>query len=114
MNSAMALLPVAMAHVLWRSAMEKLAIHGGQPVRKQKISPSGIRFGDEELQLLEEVIRSQKLNCNAGTKVREFERAWADYMGMRHAVMSTSGTAAIHIALGAVNPNPGDEFITAP
>jgi len=94
--------------------MESLAIDGGQPVRAERISSSGERFGDEEIALVTEVIRSQKLNCNAGTKAREFARAFADYMGLKHGVMVTSGTAAIHVALGAVNLNPGDEVITAP
>jgi len=94
--------------------MEKLAIRGGEPVRSKRIAPTGERFGDEEVALVTEVIRSQKLNCNAGTRVKEFARAFADYMGMRHGVMVTSGTAAIHVALGAIDLNPGDEVITAP
>jgi len=94
--------------------MECLAIDGGQPVCAERIAPTGERFGDEEIALVTEVIRSQKLNCNAGTKAKEFARAFADYMGMKHGVMVTSGTAAIHVALGALNLNPGDEVITAP
>jgi len=42
------------------------------------------------------------------------EREFAALYGVKHAVASTSGTAAIHIAVGTVNPNPGDEIITAP
>ncbi|MBT3379144.1 MAG: DegT/DnrJ/EryC1/StrS family aminotransferase [Lentisphaerae bacterium] len=94
--------------------MSTLAIHGGQPVRKSPISPSGERFGDDEIALLTEVIRSQKLNCNAGTRVKEFSSAFGQYIGRAHSWMVTSGTAAIHVALGAANLNPGDEVITAP
>lgn len=94
--------------------MDRLAIHGGTPACPNRIAPSGERFGEEEIKLLTEVIRSQKLNCNVGTRVKEFARAFADYMGMKHGVMVTSGTAAIHVALGAVNLNPGDEVITSP
>jgi len=94
--------------------MSQLAVHGGVPVREKPIAPSGERFGDEEIRLLTEVVRSQKLNCNCGTRVREFAQSFADYMGMARGVMVTSGTAAIHCALGAVNLNPGDEVITAP
>ncbi|NOZ20624.1 MAG: DegT/DnrJ/EryC1/StrS family aminotransferase [Planctomycetes bacterium] len=94
--------------------MERLAIDGGQPICAERIAPTGERYGDEEIALLTEVIRSQKLNCNVGTKVKEFGRAFADYMGMKHGVMVASGTAAIHVALGALDLNPGDEVITAP
>ncbi|MEW6356090.1 MAG: DegT/DnrJ/EryC1/StrS family aminotransferase [Planctomycetota bacterium] len=94
--------------------MDRLAMDGGKPVCAQRIAPTGERFGDEEIALVTEVIRSQKLNCNAGTKAKEFARAFADYMGMKHGVMISSGTAAIHVALGALNLNPGDEVITAP
>lgn len=94
--------------------LERLAIHGGVPVCAQRLNPGGERFGDEELRLLEEVIRSQRLNVNSGTKVREFERRWADYLGVKHAIMVTSGTAAIHVALGALKLEPGSEVITAP
>ena len=38
-------------------APETLAIEGGTPVRQPRINPTGERFGDEELRLLEEVIR---------------------------------------------------------
>lgn len=92
----------------------ELAINGGTPIREKPIGASGERFGDEEIALLTQVIRSQKLNCNAGTLVKEFSRAFADYMGMRHGWMVTSGTAAIHVALGALDLEPGDEVITSP
>lgn len=94
--------------------MSNLAVHGGEPVRKGPIAPTGERFGDAEIARLTEVIRSQRLNCNAGTRVKEFARTFAEYMGMKHGVMVSSGTAAIHIALGAVGLNPGDEVITGP
>ena len=95
-------------------AESTLAIDGGQPVRPNRINPTGERFGDAELRQLEEVIRSQRLNVNSGTKVHEFERRWAAYLGVKHAVMVTSGTAAIHVALGALKLEPGSEIITAP
>jgi len=94
--------------------METLAIHGGIPVRQNRISGTGERFGDEELALVTDVIRSQRLNCNSGTRVKEFSQAFADYMEMKHGWMVTSGTAAIHVALGATNVGPGEEVITSP
>jgi len=61
-----------------------LAVHGGAPARETPIAPAGERFGDEVIALLTEVVHSQKLNCNVGTRVKEFARAFAHYMGMKH------------------------------
>jgi perosamine synthetase len=76
--------------------------------------PAGRTLGDEELALLTEVIRSAKLNRGAGSKVAELERTFAARYGRRFCTTSTSGTAAIHVALGALTLEPGDEVITAP
>jgi perosamine synthetase len=97
---------------------EKLAIEGGTPVRTRPFptinDALGRDVGDAELALLEEVIRSGKLNRNSGTKVSRLEREWAERFGVARAVASTSGTAAIHVAMGALALNPGDEVITTP
>jgi len=94
--------------------MEKLAIEGGKPVFEKPLKIEGKRFGEKEEKLVLEVLRSGKLNKNVGEKVREFEKKFADYLVVKHAIMSTSGTAAIHIALGALNLEPGSEILTSP
>ncbi len=93
--------------------MEKLAIHGDDKVRT---NPWPVRapFGEEEIALVTEAIRSQNLFALSGHFVRDFEKEFAALYGMAYGAACTSGTAAIHLAVGAVNPNPGDEFITAP
>jgi dTDP-4-amino-4,6-dideoxygalactose transaminase len=73
---------------------------------------SGRDFGDDELALLREVIDSGTLNCTKGTQVKAFERAFATRYGVPHARAVTSGTAAIHTAVAAIDPEPGDEIIT--
>lgn len=47
-----------------------------------------------------------------GPKVAEFESAFAQACGVRHAVALNSCTAALHIALAAINVGPGDEVVT--
>lgn len=89
--------------------MDKLAIDGGEPVRTKPF-PSGSRVGKEELAQLEQVIASG--NLFHGAKVQEFRQAFAETFGVKYAVTSTSGTAAIHVGVAMVNPSPGDEIIT--
>ncbi len=71
-------------------------------------------FGPEELRLLHQALINQSLFGVDGKMVNAFEKDFARAYGVPYAVASTSGTAAIHTALGAINLNPGDEVITAP
>ncbi|NLO06455.1 MAG: DegT/DnrJ/EryC1/StrS family aminotransferase [candidate division WS1 bacterium] len=92
---------------------ETLAINGGQPVRTRPF-PSEGKVGKEELKELVDVIDSGAMNRWGGTKVVAFEEEFADIHGAEWSVASTSGTAAIHVAMGMVNPAPGQEIITGP
>ena len=93
--------------------MGKLAIDGGTPVRTAPF-PKRVPFDDREVERVTAAIRSQNLFVWGGTMVAEFEEAFAGLYGIPYAASSTSGTAAIHVGIGTVDPNPGDEIITAP
>ncbi len=97
---------------------EKLAVHGGTPVRTDPLLPGypgGLLIGEEEKAAVMEVLDSQSLFRHYGPKplgkVAKFERAFAQAMGARHAVAVTSGTAALITALAALGIGPGDEVI---
>ena len=75
---------------------------------------SGRNLGKEELELLREVIESGVLNSTKGTKVPAFEKAFAKVYGAGHCVALASGTAAIHAAIAAIDPDPQEEIITSP
>lgn len=75
---------------------------------------SGRSFSSEELQLLAEVLTSGVLTSTRGTMVKQFETEMAQHLGVNHVLACTSGTAAIHTAIAAINPEPGDEIITSP
>lgn len=49
-----------------------------------------------------------------GKKVAEFERSFAEFVGVKHAVATSNGTTALHIALLANGISAGDEVITTP
>jgi dTDP-4-amino-4,6-dideoxygalactose transaminase len=46
--------------------------------------------------------------------VREFEKRFGDSLGVPFCRTTTSGTAALHAAVAAIDPEPGDEIITTP
>lgn len=91
---------------------EALASHGGTPVR-EKLLPYGRQsLNEDDIQAVVEVLRSDWLTT--GPKVREFEEAFAAWVGARHAVTFSSGTAALHGAAFAAGLGAGDEAITTP
>lgn len=75
---------------------------------------SGRTLGAEELAKLKEVIDSGVLTSTKGEFVKGLEKAFASKLGAAHAYGCSSGTAAIHTAIAALDPEPGDEFITTP
>lgn len=69
-------------------------------------------LGEEEIQGVLECLRSGWLTT--GMKVREFETAFAKYIGAKHAIAVNSCTSGLHLALEAAGVKPGDEVITSP
>lgn len=92
----------------------RLAIDGGQPIRAKPFPSRGKGFGEEEMAQLREVVESGHLFRVGGRKTQQLEERFAAMLGMKHARAVTSGTAALHTAIGALNPDPGDEIITTP
>ena len=75
---------------------------------------SGRTLGDDEIAAVTQALRSGTLTSTKGTFVSKLESAIAAMMGAKHAYACSSGTAAIHCAIAALDPNPGDEIITTP
>lgn len=73
---------------------------------------TGRTLGHEELELLRQVIDSGTLTSTKGKFVKQLEQEFASLLGGRFAYACSSGTAAIHCAVAAVDPEPGDEIIT--
>ncbi len=72
-------------------------------------------FGDEELELLKEVVASGELwRAPAAHFAGEFEDAFAAHVGRQYVHAVSSGTAANEAALAAVGVGPRDEVICTP
>src|SRR6202171_5627586 len=98
--------------------VEKLALEGGPPVRSEPVTLR-IVIGSEEreavLALLDrEMAQGGGFDRYGGTEVDAFEAEFAAHVGTTFATATSSGTAAIHSALGALRLEPGDEVITSP
>jgi len=75
---------------------------------------SGRNLGLHEIELLREAVLSGTLTSTKGRFVRTLQRRFADTLGVDHGFGCASGTAAIHCAIAAIDPEPGDEIITSP
>jgi dTDP-4-amino-4,6-dideoxygalactose transaminase len=69
------------------------------------------QIGDEEKQAVMEVLDSGMIA--QGPRVKAFEEAFAEMCGVKHAIATSSGTTALHVALLANGIGPGDEVITS-
>jgi dTDP-4-amino-4,6-dideoxygalactose transaminase len=70
---------------------------------------SDIEVDDKLLGVVRETVASGWWSM--GPRVEEFERAFREFSGARHAFAVASGTAALHLALVACECGPGDEVI---
>jgi perosamine synthetase len=94
------------------SKQELLAVDGGTPVRETLLPYGRQSIGDDDIEAVVDVLRSDWLTT--GPKVGEFEEAFAAWVGAKYAVSFSSGTAALHGAAFAAGLKPGDEAITSP
>ncbi len=87
---------------------------------KRKVSlPSdqqadGRTLGSDEMEAVCQAIKSGTLTSTKGEYVKQLEQGFATRLGSPHCYASSSGTAALHVAFAAINPEPGDEIITTP
>src|SRR5438874_2831171 len=75
---------------------------------------TGRTLGNEEIELLTAAIRSGTLTSTKGTFVKSLESRFAQLHEVPHACACSHGSAAIHAAVAAVDPEPGEEIVTSP
>ncbi len=99
-----------------------LALFGGEKEISYSFSPYNT-IGEEELKAARKVIETGNLSqfigawdkdFGGGPKVSQFERAWAKYFGVRHAISVNSWTSGLIACVGSIGIEPGDEVIVSP
>lgn len=89
------------------------AIAGGKPAKTKPYAKQP-RYGEEELNELQEAVAQGTLFYASGKKVKALEKAFAEKHGSKFGIAASSGTAAIHAATMAAGISPGDEVIVPP
>lgn len=79
---------------------------------KESIPLSSPDITRREIELVNQVLRTPYLS--RGPMIERFEAAVASFVGARHAVAVSSGTAGLHLGVLAAGLGPGDEVITTP
>jgi perosamine synthetase len=91
---------------------EKLALEGGKPVRRTKFPEYHAVVDEREVRAVIKVIRSGV--WRRGPVVEQYERDLEKSFSVKHALAVFNGTAALHVAMAALDLGPGDEIITTP
>ena len=90
--------------------LQRLALDGGVPVRKEPFAPWPV-FAEDEIEAAAAVLRSGKVNYWTGGESQQFEREFARFVGVKYAVALANGTAALELALYSLGIGPGDEVV---
>ncbi len=94
----------------------KLAILGGEPVRKNKSWPSWPYWDQSVVDSVVKTTKSRiwcRIQSTSGT-VPTLEKKFADLIGTKFCVATGSGTQALHTCVEALGIGPGDEVVTSP
>jgi dTDP-4-amino-4,6-dideoxygalactose transaminase len=97
---------------------EKTALEGGKPVRSKPLPlefPGAQQYDQEEVDAVVGVLKSRSpyryYGLDPQHEVENFEKEFATFLGVPHAVAVSSGTGALHVALSALGVGPGQEII---
>ena len=89
--------------------MEKIALEGGCPVRERRLPIFRLQITAGEMSAVQNVLLSGYISRSS---LRDrFAEQFRQYTGARYAVVVSSGTAALHLALRAMDLRPGSEAI---
>ena len=89
--------------------MENLALLGGKSVRKQMLPIFRLEIEEDEFEAVREVLASGQIS--RGARPAKFEDKFCEYVGVRHGVVVSSGSAALHLAVQSLNLPAGSEIV---
>jgi len=92
--------------------MEKLAIHGGVPVRETPLTYGKQYIDEADIEAVANVLRSPLIT--SGPQIQILEENLCRITSAKYAVAVSNGTAALHVACLAAGIHEGDEVITTP
>lgn len=69
-------------------------------------------INQDDIDSVVSVLKSDYLT--QGSHIEDFENAFSDYIGAKHAIAVSNGTAALHLSALALNVQPGQRVITSP
>ncbi|MDL0120421.1 DegT/DnrJ/EryC1/StrS family aminotransferase [Halobacterium salinarum] len=88
------------------------ARYGGDPIRTEVLGYGGQSITERDKKAAAEALEGDYIT--RGPTVEAFEERVADVVGVEHAIATTSGTTALHLAGRAAGFDEGDEVITTP
>ena len=91
---------------------ETLAVRGGSPVVPKRLHVRWPVITAEDKIAVQAALDSGILSGPYAPQVKALEEEWARYCGVRHALTTNSGTAALHTAVAAGGIGTGDQVIT--
>jgi dTDP-4-amino-4,6-dideoxygalactose transaminase len=91
---------------------ERLAIRGGTPVVPQGLHRRWPVIEEEDRRAVLSVLDAGILAGPYAPQVKALEEEWARYCGVRRAITTNSGTAALHTAVAAAGIGTGDQVVT--
>ncbi len=94
-------------------ASQKLAVLGGEPVRRKPF-PSWPVITDLDRQGVQRVLESGNWYRGRGHQNNNFEKEYAELIGAKHCLLTSNGTNALYTALNALDIGPGDEVLVPP
>lgn len=92
---------------------DKLALDGGQRAVPEGMVQTWPPHDQRDRDAISRVFDSNVFHGNAAPHAVQMQEKWAEYCGCKYALVTNSGTSALHMAVAAAGVLPGDEVITS-